>query len=187
MQSDDVFPALNATCGYQWNIAFVTSAFEKFAHLGNNVFKIEACIVQVTDSGSAQVTSSQFWVFNDYRIRQAAAFFPFFYQQLYATRIRQNRDQCSCRVIFGQIGQIQWQTRTYYQRIDFGLQRGFDEFGVSTHGLHDVDGNQSTALGNLACTVNFPSQGGHVGGIDLDFCGRNVFCFGFFQRSGFFH
>ena len=185
LQAHDVFAAADAACGHQWNIALVTRAFEKGAHLGDDVFKVKAGIVQILHFGRAQVSRSQTRVLDHHGIGQAPALFPLLDQQLNATRIRQNGDKRSLGVILGQIGQIQRQTRAHHQGIDFGFKRGLDVFGIRPQRLHDVDGNQATAFGDLARAVDFPAKRRHVGSVD-DALGRwNVFRL--FQWMGFFH
>ncbi len=118
--------------------------------------EIKPCVVEVGNFCGAQMAASKPWVFNHDGVWQSAFFLPLLDHQLNPPRIGQDWDQGGVGEVSCQVGQIQWQACANHQRVDTCLECVFDIKLVGAQRLHDVQGNQPLALGQLTRTRNLP-------------------------------
>jgi len=166
LQPHDVGMAVDAAGGNQRDVSFVARLLEKLAHLRNHHFEVKTAILQVGHLGRAQVPAGQARVLDHDGVGQTAFLFPFAHQQLHATGVRQDGDECHLGVLAGQLGQIQRQASAHHQRVGAALQRLLHIGLVGAQRLHHVHRDRALALRSRARAADFAVERDQVGGVD---------------------
>ena len=166
LQVQDVLQRVDAAGGNQRNVLLVAGLLQELADLRQHHVKVEAAVVQIGNLGGTQVATGQARVLNHDGIGQTALFFPLLDDQLHAAGVGQDRDQFGLGVLLGQFGQVQRQAGADDHGIDTGFEGGPHVGGVGADRLHDVDGDQAKAHGQLAGAGDLAAQGLAVGIVD---------------------
>jgi hypothetical protein len=166
LHARDVLEAADAAGRDQGHLALKTRGAQEGQCLRNDVLEIETGVLQVGDLRRTQVPAGQARMLDHDGIGHALLAFPLAHHELHATRVGQDGHQQGLRVVAGQVGQVERQTRANHHRVDAALEGPRHGMAVFADRAHHVDGEQAAIAGECTRRADFARQRLEVGFID---------------------